>query len=84
MDRDEAIELARAVYADGDINIDDDAEISEAEDGSGCWVSAWVWVSASEATSEPEYYPDDSAPSAKECDYAARAWAGDRLRDPKE
>jgi len=34
---------AREMYqADGEIEIDDDPEISEGDDGT--WVQAWVWV----------------------------------------
>ena len=40
------IEAARADYHTDDINIDDDALVSRADNG--YWVGAWVWV----------YYPD--------------------------
>ena len=30
--------------ADPDIEIDADAKVSIAEDGSGAWVRAWLWV----------------------------------------
>ena len=33
---------ARALYQEDDIEIDDDALVSRAEDG--FWVQAWVWV----------------------------------------
>jgi hypothetical protein len=36
------IVAAREMYADDDIQIDDDAAASRADDG--VWVSAWVWV----------------------------------------
>jgi len=42
------LEAARRIYAEGSedrIEIDDGALTSDAGDGSGCWVSAWVWVS---------------------------------------
>jgi len=38
------IHAANEIYASDDIELDDDATTSPAEDGSGCWVSAWVWV----------------------------------------
>lgn len=38
-----ARDIARALYAGEDIQIDENALISEGEDGS--WVQAWVWVS---------------------------------------
>jgi hypothetical protein len=40
------IALARNLYQDpeGDIEIDDDAEVSVAEESRGKWVAAWVWV----------------------------------------
>lgn len=36
--------LARKMYSEGndDINVDDDAKLSEGSDG--VWVQAWVWV----------------------------------------
>lgn len=37
------IEAARKIWADDDVEIDDDPLTSRAEHG--CWVSAWVWVS---------------------------------------
>jgi hypothetical protein len=40
---------ARAIHESDDVEIDNDAETSEAEDGTGSWVQAWVWVSAEEA-----------------------------------
>lgn len=36
------IEMARDEYANDNVNIDEDALFSEADDG--CWVQAWVWV----------------------------------------
>ena len=40
------IEAARAHYADDDIEIDDDPQVSESGPGGdgGMWVQAWVWV----------------------------------------
>ena len=38
----EEIDEARAMYADDDINIDDGAKASRADEG--VWVAAWVWV----------------------------------------
>lgn len=39
----EARQRARADYATGDdVQIDDDATVSEAD--GGAWVAAWVWV----------------------------------------
>lgn len=35
-------ELARALYASEDVEIEEDAEVSVADDG--VWVQAWVWV----------------------------------------
>ena len=43
---DEQIRRARELYAnnsDNDVEIDDNAELSDGCDG-GVWVSAWVWV----------------------------------------
>ncbi len=40
--------------ADPDIEIDADAQVSIAEDGSGAWVQAWLWV-ASEQLEEGEH-----------------------------
>ena len=41
------IAAARDLYATDEINIDDDATISDCGDGS-VWVSAWVYVNAEE------------------------------------
>lgn len=41
---DAARKLAKERYADDDLNIDEDAELNYAEDGTGVWVGAWVWV----------------------------------------
>ena len=47
-----ARELARQQYEEpGEIEIDDDAEVSECEDG-GAWVQAWVRVSDEDLTGE--------------------------------
>lgn len=35
---------AAEIWEDNELNIDDDAKLSEAEDGSGAWVQAWVWI----------------------------------------
>lgn len=43
---------ARKLYAnhpDDNIEVDDDALVSRAPDGSGYWVEAWVWVEVPEA-----------------------------------
>lgn len=45
--RERLIAIARRMYADGsndDIEIYDDALVSEGMDGDGAWVQAWVWV----------------------------------------
>lgn len=42
----ELVDRARTLHADDDLEIDDNAATSEAEDGSGTWVAAWVWVPA--------------------------------------
>jgi hypothetical protein len=39
--------LARDRYQTTEIEIDDDAEISDT--GAGCWVAAWVWIDAEDA-----------------------------------
>jgi hypothetical protein len=41
------IEVARSIYQNDDIEIDDDAKLSDV-DGEGAWVSAWVWVAKGE------------------------------------
>lgn len=40
----EQIEAARDIYASDDIEIDDDALLSNGPEDSGYWVQAWVWV----------------------------------------
>lgn len=49
MKRDKQVfmDAASALYASDDIQVDGDAELSEADDGA--WVQAWVWVSDSDA-----------------------------------
>lgn len=42
----EQLTAARAEYQNDDVEIDDDAVTSVAEDRTGVWVSAWVWVAA--------------------------------------
>jgi hypothetical protein len=44
---DKYIEVARNTYQNDDIEIDDNARLSEV-DGEGAWVSAWVWVAKCE------------------------------------
>lgn len=44
---DHEIEAARDAYADDDLEIDDDAAVSHADDG--YWVSAWVWIAHDDA-----------------------------------
>jgi hypothetical protein len=52
--RDQAkfIEIARDNYQNDDIEIDDDAKLSEVDEGGdkGAWVAAWVWVSDGEVS----------------------------------
>lgn len=38
-----AIDLARTIYANDDVEIDDNAEAHTNDDG-GVWVSAWVYL----------------------------------------
>lgn len=48
-DRQKFIEAARSEYQNDDIEIDDNAQLSEVNDGAaGAWVQAWVWVSDEE------------------------------------
>lgn len=51
-DPDEVIKKARKLHCNDDCNIDDDAEFSCTD--SGCWVSAWVYVSYGEVDEESE------------------------------
>jgi hypothetical protein len=51
------IAQARSIYANDDLEIDDQAalsEVNEAGQPKGAWVAAWVWVNKEEATPEPE------------------------------
>lgn len=41
------VDLARKLTTD-DLEIDEHVRVSEAEDGSGAWVRAWVWVDSPE------------------------------------
>lgn len=38
------VEAAREEWADDELEIDDEAMLSPAADGSGTWISAWVWM----------------------------------------
>lgn len=51
----DAIDQARSIYIyqDDQIQIDSDAQMSEA-DGGGAWVQAWVWID------DPEIEDDDA------------------------
>lgn len=40
------VEVARAAWANNDLQIDDTADIAPAMEGGSFWVSAWVRVSA--------------------------------------
>lgn len=43
------IDAARATYQNDDIEIDDNAKLSEvSDDPVGAWVQAWVWVNEEE------------------------------------
>jgi hypothetical protein len=46
-ERQDIISAARGKYGDDNIEIDDDAEMSEAEDGT--WVTEWVWIASPRA-----------------------------------
>lgn len=45
-DQAELVRQARELFACEELEIDDDAQLSEANDGT--WVQAWVWVPATE------------------------------------
>ncbi len=47
------IALARGEYACDEINVDDDAKLSEG-DANGAWVQAWVWVNFSDTEFDKE------------------------------
>ena len=54
--RRQMIAAARSQYqSEGEIEIDDNAKLSRAEDNpdTGAFVQAWVWVSDEEASQEP-------------------------------
>lgn len=40
--------------ATDDLEIDDEPKTSEAIDKTGCWVSAWIWISNPETEEETE------------------------------
>lgn len=47
----EVLRVARETYVrSGEVEIDNDADMSYADDG--CWVSAWVWVPYEEENDE--------------------------------
>jgi len=55
--REQLIKAAREQYAEGsndDVEIDDDAQISRNDEGSGSFVQAWVWVN------HAEFQPEDT------------------------
>lgn len=53
------VQRARDEYATDDVEIDDEPDISEAENG--VWVAAWVWVRALDAD---EIEEEEDAPTA--------------------
>ena len=60
--RGEAIRIARELYQTDEVNVDDDAVISETDEGRSCWVQAWVWVHDDEFNEEIEEDPPADAP----------------------
>lgn len=52
------IARAREEYANDDVEIDDDARLSEADEG--CWVQAWVWL---DKTDDETDEVEDNTPS---------------------
>lgn len=42
----EQIAAARKLHCDDECEVDDNALVSDPEDGTGYWVQAWVWVPA--------------------------------------
>jgi len=42
------IAQARDIYADDNLEIDDDARVSRPGADNGVWVAAWVWVPAAD------------------------------------
>lgn len=67
----EQIEKARRMYETDDIQIDDNAKVSEDEASAypdaGVWVQAWVWIPPKE---KPTYTGLDPVPeSAEECEF---------------
>ena len=57
----EQIDYARENYSNDDVNIDDNAELSDPEDGTGYWVSAWVWVGEPSSDDWDEFEEEDEA-----------------------
>lgn len=53
------IQVARDVYTNDDIEIDDINPATSKGDG-GCWVAAWVWVADEEARPSDDESDDDS------------------------
>lgn len=46
------VKAAKSIYhREGEIEVDDTAEISESPDGDGAYVQAWVWVPIEELDS---------------------------------
>ena len=46
---DEVMSRAEEIYGnDCDVGLDADEKLDRAEDGSGCWVRAWVWIPSPE------------------------------------
>lgn len=52
-ERERYVKAAQDIYTTDDIEIDDVAQLSEADDCGGAWVAAWVWVNDAEA--DPAY-----------------------------
>ena len=44
MARKDYIEAARKRYVNDEVEVDDNAKISQGGDGTGTWVAAWLWV----------------------------------------
>lgn len=47
----ELVNRAREMYANGNLEVDQDAQVSVSSEGS--WVQAWVWVPAEDGQENP-------------------------------
>lgn len=53
------VEAAHKIQREGELEVDDGAQVSKAEDADGAYVQAWLWISNEEAGFPSIYSEED-------------------------